>query len=349
MTDIQIGQTGHAGRITLNRPDALNALTAEMSVRIETALTRWATDDTVRLVVIDAEGEKAFCAGGDIADLYAKGTAGEFTFGQDFWRQEYRMNAMIAGYGKPVVTFLPGFTMGGGVGVGCHASHRIVCENSQIAMPECGIGLVPDVGGSFLLGRAPGHLGEYLGLTSARMAAGDAIHAGFADHFVPHDRWAALTETLERDGDAGAVAQMAVTPPPSQMATDAVEIDTLFARDTLGDIVIACGAAEGDVAAAATKALSRNAPLAMACALQLIRDARTGASLTQALRHEYRYTFRAQEQGDFLEGIRAAIIDRDRNPAWAHRSAAQVSDADIAAMLAPLGDDALILSSKETP
>ncbi|SEP72140.1 enoyl-CoA hydratase [Loktanella sp. DSM 29012] len=343
MSEIDIRHTGTAGRITLNRPDALNALTAGMSVAIEDALNRWASDPAIKLVVIDATGDKAFCAGGDIADLYAQGTAGQFGFGQDFWRQEYRMNAQVAGYGKPIVTLLQGFTMGGGVGVGCHASHRIVCENSQIAMPECSIGLVPDVGGSHLLGRAPGHLGEYLGLTAARMGPGDAIHAGFADHYVPRDRWADMIHTLERTGDVAAVHQVTDTEPPSQMAKDAVEIDTLFAHDALGSIVVACGAAEGAVAEAATKALSRNAPLAMACALRLIRAARTGTGLTEALRHEFRYTFRAQQQGDFLEGVRAAIIDRDRNPAWRHSTAAEVTKAQIDAMLAPLGDDALVL------
>ena len=342
MTDIDIRKTGRAGRITLNRPKALNALTEDMSLAIERALRDWAGDDAVALVVIDAAGDKAFCAGGDIAKLYENGTAGRFGFGQYFWRQEYRMNALIAGYGKPVVSFLQGFTMGGGVGVGCHASQRIVCEDSQIAMPECSIGLVPDVGGSWLLSRAPGRLGEYLGLTSARMTAGDAIHAGFADRFIPRDRWPDLIATLEREGDVAALDAVTETPPVSPMARDASEIDMLFAHDDLTDIVSACAAAEGAVAETATKALSRNAPLAMACALRLIRGAR-GNSITHALRHEFRYTYRAQAQGDFLEGIRAAIIDRDCSPKWTHLTAARVTVADIEAMLAPLGDDALTL------
>ena len=345
MTEIHIRKTGHAGRITLARPDALNALTQEMSVAIARALRAWRDDSDVRLVVIDAEGDKAFCAGGDIQKLYERGTSGDHRFGQEFWRQEYAMNALIAGYPKPVVTLMQGFTMGGGVGVGCHASHRVVCEQSQIAMPECGIGLVPDVGGTYLLGRAPGHLGEYLGLTSARMSAGDAIYAGFADTFVPRDRWGDLVATLEQGGDAGAVETASEPPPVSQMAEDAAEIDMLFAHETLEDIVVACGAAEGAIARSATKALSRNAPLAMACALRLIRDARD-AGMAQALAHEFRYTFRAQAQGDFLEGIRAAIVDRDRAPKWAHVSAAEVGADEIDAMLAPLGDDALVLGER---
>ncbi len=178
MTDIDIRQQGRAGRITLNRPKALNALTYDMIRAIEAALDAWRDDDAVKLILIDAIGDRAFCAGGDIADLYRTGTAGDFAYGQQFWRDEYRMNAKLAEYPKPVVSFLQGFTMGGGVGVGCHASHRIVGDTSQIAMPECGIGLVPDVGGSLILARAPGHLGEYLGLTASRMGPGDAIHVG---------------------------------------------------------------------------------------------------------------------------------------------------------------------------
>jgi enoyl-CoA hydratase len=185
--DIEIRTEGRAGRITLNRPQALNALTWDMCTRIEAALDAWASDDAVAMLVIDAAGDKAFCAGGDIAEMYATGTAGDYEYGRRFWADEYRMNAKLFNFPKPVATFLQGFTMGGGVGVGCHASHRIVCDTSRIAMPECGIGLVPDVGGSLILARAPGRLGEYLGVTAARMGPGDAIHAGFADYFVPLD------------------------------------------------------------------------------------------------------------------------------------------------------------------
>jgi enoyl-CoA hydratase len=169
----------------LNRPAALNALTWEMCTPDRGRAGRLGRDDAVAMLVIDAAGEKAFCAGGDIAEMYATGTAGDFDYGRRFWADEYRMNAKLFNFPKPVATFLQGFTMGGGVGVGCHASHRIVCDTSRIAMPECGIGLVPDVGGSLILARAPGRLGEYLGVTAARMGPGDAIYAGFADYLVP--------------------------------------------------------------------------------------------------------------------------------------------------------------------
>ncbi|NCW54921.1 MAG: enoyl-CoA hydratase/isomerase family protein, partial [Rhodobacteraceae bacterium] len=147
MTDIHIRRSGHVGRITLQRPDALNAMTYNMCQKIDAALKSWADDSSVKCVLIDALGKRAFCAGGDIADLYATGKAGDYEYGQTFWAEEYRTNALIAEYPKPYVALMQGFTMGGGVGISCHGSHRIVGESSQIAMPECGIGLVPDVGG----------------------------------------------------------------------------------------------------------------------------------------------------------------------------------------------------------
>ncbi|MEO0401416.1 MAG: enoyl-CoA hydratase/isomerase family protein, partial [Pseudomonadota bacterium] len=196
MTDISIRITGHAGHITLQRPQALNAMTYDMCTAIETALTTWRNDPAVSLIILDAEGERAFCSGGDIAELYATGTKGDYAYGQTFWADEYRLNHLIFHYPKPVVSFLQGFTMGGGVGIGCHGSHRIVGETSQIAMPECGIGLVPDVGGSLMLALAPGRLGEYLGTTAARMNASDAIFAGFADHFIAQTDWEAVKSAL---------------------------------------------------------------------------------------------------------------------------------------------------------
>jgi len=197
-----IRSVGRAGRITLNRPKALNALTHDMVRAIDAALQGWADADAVEVVVIDAAGERAFCAGGDVADLYAAGRAGDYGEGRRFWRDEYRMNARLAAFPKPVVTLMQGYTMGGGVGVGCHASRRVVGESSRIAMPECGIGMLPDVGGSWLLAHAPGRLGEYLALTAARMGPGDAIHAGFADHYIPESRWRGVIAELEATGAA---------------------------------------------------------------------------------------------------------------------------------------------------
>lgn len=340
MSDIHIRTEGLAGRITLTREKALNALSPAMSVAIAKVLDHWRDDPLVRLVMIDAAGDRAFCAGGDIAEIYASGRAGDFGPGQDFWRQEYAMNHAIACYPKPVVVFLHGFVMGGGVGLACHASHRIVGDTAQIALPECGIGLVPDVGSTHLLARAPGHLGEYLGLTGARMGPGDALFCGFADHYLPEADWNAAKERLTQTGD---VDQLRPTPPPmAPLADRQTSLDAIFAAPDLPGVL-----AEAEADPLVTKMLSRNAPLAMACALHLIRAARAQPGLALAFAREFRFTFRAQAQGDFLEGIRAQVIDKDRRPRWAHAAATAVTQAEVQAMLAPLGIDGLKLEGLE--
>ncbi|MBC7141933.1 MAG: enoyl-CoA hydratase/isomerase family protein [Rhodobacteraceae bacterium] len=348
MADIAIRKEGRAGRITLNRPQALNAITYEMCLAIDAALIAWRADDEVALVLIDATGERAFSAGGDIAEMYATGTGGDYSYGRRFWRDEYRMNARIAEYPKPVVSLLQGFTMGGGVGVGCHGSHRIVGESSQIAMPECGIGLVPDVGGSFLLALAPGRLGEYLGTTGARMGPADAILAGFADHFVPEAAWPALSARLIETGDAQQVLAATGAAPEARLAALRPEIDAHFAGETLGDIVRALKHADTPFAGDALKALGRAAPLSAACTVEMLHRLRAAPSMRRALEMEFRFTYRAMEHADFIEGIRAAIIDKDRNPRWRHAGPEAVPAVDVSRMLMPLGQDRLTFGEEVT-
>ncbi|RBW42596.1 enoyl-CoA hydratase/isomerase family protein [Loktanella sp. D2R18] len=333
--DILIRKTGRAGHITLNRPDALNALTADMSVAIEAALDDWRADASVELIILDAAGPKAFCAGGDIADLYAQGTAGEYGFGHAFWKQEYRLNLKIATFPKPVVVFMQGFTMGGGVGLAGHASHRIVGESSKIAMPECGIGLIPDVGGSFILARAPGQVGVYLGLTGTRMEAEDAIYATFADHFVPEADWDRLKSALAENANVADITDMAQPARGGVLYQNQSEIDALFAGQTPAEIQNTLAASETEFAQSAAKKLGKGAPLALACALATIRAGREG-DLSDALAREYRFSYRSQDQGDFIEGIRAQIIDRDFTPKWRHATLDVPLD-DVNSMLADLG------------
>ncbi|SMX30892.1 enoyl-CoA hydratase/isomerase family protein [Octadecabacter ascidiaceicola] len=335
MSEIVIRKEGKAGRATLNRPGALNALTAAMALALEDALDQWRDDVDVAVVVIDAAGEKAFCAGGDIAELYAHGTAGDFDFGRAFWWQEYRLNLKIATYPKPIVVFMQGFVMGGGVGVAGHASHRIVGESTKIAMPECGIGLMPDVGGTFLLGRAPGEAGVYLGLTGGRMGPADAITATFADYFVPEAEWGDLKTKMIDDADLSAIEVATKSAPEGTLVQNAAAIDDLFAGQTISEIAANLANSDTEFAAAAAKKLSKGAPLSLACALVTIRQARQG-DLKAALQMEYRFSYRAQEQGDFLEGIRAQIIDRDFKPKWQHADF-DVPPKDIDTMLAGLG------------
>lgn len=335
MNEIEIRTEGRAGRLSLNRPAALNALTHEQCLATLDALAAWRDDPAVAVVILDGAGPRAFCSGGDIALVTAEGRRGNFAAGRDFWRDEYRMNAVLAAYPKPIVSFLHGFVMGGGVGYGCHNSHRVAGETLQLAMPECGIGLIPDVGGTWLLSRAPGAVGLYLGLTAARLGPGDAIAAGFADLFIPEGEWDTVKSRLCETGD---VATLPHHPAPAAPLMDQRDrIDRLFAGATIPAIMAALDGDDSDLARAALKAMRRNSPLSMASTIAMLRPA--PASLNAALAQEFRWTWRAMEQGDFIEGVRAQIVDKDRNPRWQHARPEDVTAADVAAMLAPLGAD----------
>ncbi len=343
MTDLITRVDAHAGRITLNRPDALNALTYQMCLDIEAALDGFEADPAITLILIDAAGDKAFCAGGDIAEMYRTAKAGNFEYGRQFWTDEYRLNAKLATSPKPIVSFLQGFTMGGGVGVGCHGSHRIVGESSKIAMPECGIGLVPDVGGSLILANAPGRVGEYLGTTTARMTAADAIWVGFADTFIPEDQWDAVKTALCDTGDVGLIAGFAADPGPAPLAAKLDDINRHFAGVTLPDILRSLSFEDTDFTRDALRRLRGPSPLAMAAAVELIHRNRGQTDIAKALDMEYRYTFRSASDGEFIEGIRALIIDKDKSPKWHHDLHDNMA-MDAYKMLRPLGKDALDLS-----
>ncbi len=347
MTDIRIARDGRAGRIALTRPDALNALTWPMVSAVHAALDDWRDDPSVELVLIEGEG-RAFCAGGDIREMHARGTARDFDYGRRFWADEYRMNLALARFPKPVAAFLHGAVMGGGVGLGCHAAHRIVDASTRVAMPECAIGLVPDVGGSHLLARAPGRLGEYLGLTAARMHAADAIHAGFADAFVP-DGWDALKAALCATGDPAAIADAAADPGPSALAALAGFAAARFGAPELPALLAALDASGAPEAAAARAAIAEVSPLSAAITLELVRRSRADGTLPGAMTLEYRATSRASEHGDFVEGIRALIVDKDGAPEWRYRTAWDVPPALVEEMLSPPPGGDVDLGSERRP
>ncbi len=339
MSDILIRKEGRAGRVTLNRPQALNAMTHAMALAIDDALGAWRDDPDVAVVLIDATGTRAFCAGGDLAEIYEAGRRGDFDYPRRFWAEEYRMNATIARYPKPYVALMQGYVLGGGVGVASHGSHRVVGESSRIAMPECAIGLIPDVGGTHLLAQAPGRLGEYLGLSGHRMDPGEAILAGFADHYVPEADWPALAVRLVETGDPAAIAAVERPATVGALAERRPEIDDAFSAPDLQTLMARLAASDWGAGVRAT--LAKLSPLSLACTLELVRLARAEPGVEPALAREFRFTARSLSDGDLLEGIRAQVIDKDRNPQW-RDTIDGVRPAQVAAMLAPLGADELV-------
>ena len=336
MAEVTIQKRGKVGQITLNRPNALNALTYEMISSIEQALIEWESDISVKAVLVDAEGSRAFCAGGDISDLYKQGKIGNYEFGQKFWADEYRLNALIDGYPKPYVVFMQGFTMGGGVGISCHGSHRIVGESSRIAMPECGIGLVPDVGGSFLLTQKSINLGLYLGITGSQMDASDAIFAGFADYFIPEAKWDDIKYQLVQTGSPHFMKDMEEDLPPSFLSKNFNAIVEVFSERS--PISIINGMRNYPELESGLARLEKASPLSVLVTLFMLRIPEISQSVTAALKTEYRYTARAQEFTDFQEGIRAMVVDKDRNPVWKHSSLDVVTEEEALCLLKPLSN-----------
>ena len=312
-----------------------------MCLAIEKAVDGWVEAGAVDLVVIDAEGDRAFCAGGDIADLYASGKAGDHGFGRKFWADEYRLNAKLANLAIPYVALMDGITMGGGVGISAHGSDRIVTERSMIAMPECGIGLVPDVGGSRILATAPGHLGEYLAMTGYRMGPGDAVLAGFADVQMDSADKASLIARIEETGNLTVLGEFAGPAEAPALAPHLDAIDVHFSRDSALSCVQSLEADGSEWAQQTARLIRRGCPLSVACAFEIVRRVRETPTIESALREEYRFTYRSMSDGEFVEGVRAQIIDKDRNPQWKTAPLEKVTQEQIAAMLAPLNEHEL--------
>ncbi|MGM0584623.1 MAG: enoyl-CoA hydratase/isomerase family protein [Pseudomonadota bacterium] len=344
--ELIVAKKGKAGRLTMNRPEVLNALSWNMALTIERSLLEWRDDDDVALVVIDAAPGRAFGAGGDIKTLWKHGVKGDYAYARGFWWDEYRMNLLINTYPKPIVSLVDGIVMGGGVGVASHCSHRVVSEKTMMAMPECGIGLLPDVGGTWLLAHAPGRLGEFMGLTGTRIGCADALLTRFADYHVPSDRLAELTARLEETGDAGEVEKAAQDPKTAkdpQVAPMLEEmragIDAALSADTPMEAAERFAAMDADWAKDAAKAIRRGCPLSVACTFIATRNAREMKSVQEALAEEYRFTYRSQEEGELNEGVRATLVDKDRNPQWASPSLEDVWPERAEYMLSSLGEN----------
>lgn len=342
-SDLSVRIEGRIGWITLNRPKALNALTHSMVLRMEAALLDWRHNENITLVLIDAVGDKAFCAGGDVNALYQSGKAGDVESGRLFWRDEYRLNAMIKHYPKPYVAFMDRIVMGGGVGISAHGSHRIVTDLSSIAMPECMIGLIPDVGATHLLSQCPGFVGEYLALTGERIGGSDAVFAGLADYYVPAHQLPTLKKTLIDSGDVRSIGDFQQSCDESSLAEIQDEVDSVFSQESLAAVLEQLEAHNAPWTQKAHKKIAISSPLSLHVAFQLIRKARMEPGIEAALQREFRFVSRAVKSSDFLEGVRAAIIDKDRQPSWQHSSLAEVTSQEIEQfnVSAPGGDAVL--------
>ncbi|MFD7093595.1 enoyl-CoA hydratase/isomerase family protein [Streptomyces xanthophaeus] len=334
---------GHAAYVTLDRPEALNALTRPMVLRIAGALDAWEHDPAVATVVIGGAGERGLCAGGDIRAIHADARSGG-SASAEFWRDEYRLNARIARYPKPYVALMDGIVMGGGVGISAHGTVRIVTERSRVAMPETGIGFVPDVGGTYLLALAPGELGTHLALTGTAVGAADALLCGLADHFVPSAALPALTRELATRSVHEVLERHVAAPPPGELAAAREWIDHCYAADTAEEVLRRLRATGVPAAQDAAATLLTKSPTAVKVTLAALRRARRLGPLERVLEQEYRVSRAALSSPDLVEGIRAQVVDKDRDPRWSPATLEEVGAADVDRFFAPLGEHELRLA-----
>jgi enoyl-CoA hydratase len=349
--DLIVRREGAAGIIRLNRPKAINAVTLEMFRDVDKALDAFEADPDVVVIVLEGAGERGLCAGGDIRALYEDSKV-KGDLGKILWREEYILNARIAKFPKPYVAFMDGIVMGGGVGLSAHSSHRIVTERTKLAMPEVGLGFFPDVGGTFLLSHAPGEIGTYFGLTGHTMNGPDAIYARFADAVVPSSKLAILREALTKvrpgtrsDEIKILIDGFATGETSGPVAAMQPKIDAWFAHDRMQDIVAALQRDGSELALSTLKTLNEKSPRGMVVALKLLRLARTASSLEQCLVREYRAALEVFKSDDFREGVRAAVIDKDRNPKWSPARIEDVTSEMVAPYFAEIGADELVFDT----
>lgn len=345
--DIRFERRGRLGVVVLDRPKALNALTHAMVRALGLQLLAWRDDPGVVAVLVEAVPGRAFCAGGDVREIVELCRAGRMAEATRFYRDEYRMNWRIRHYPKPWIALLDGITMGGGVGISVHGSHRVATEATLFAMPETGIGLFPDVGGTWFLPRCPGQVGTHLGLTGARLGAADCLHAGIATHFVPRDRLDALRAALAGIGGADEVGPCLAAAAGDAGAAPLAElrprIDACYGAATLAGIEALLADEPSGWGAAQLEVLAGKSPLSVRLTFEQLRRGARLAEPAEAFRLEYRLVQRVLERGDFLEGVRALLIDKDQRPRWRHDRAAAIADAEIEAFFAPLPEGELAL------
>ncbi|WP_156461883.1 enoyl-CoA hydratase/isomerase family protein [Rhizobium sp. Leaf321] len=338
--EVLFSRRGSAAVVSLNRPKALNSLNLSMVRALDEILDRCAADPEISCVIIRGEGERGLCAGGDIRAIHQAGRASDPEVTR-FWREEMPFNYRISRYEKPYVALMDGIVMGGGVGISAHGSHRIVTERTKLAMPETGIGYVPDVGATWLLPRAPGEAGTWMGLTGDVVDGADAIHAGLADSFVPSEKLDDLVAAIgqlpggsEAEAIQAVIDGFTVSAEGGRLAQNRDVIDRTFAHDTVEEILAALSRETGEFAARTLETLSKRSPTSLKLTLKLLRLGRDSSSLVECLEREFTAACELLKHHDFYEGVRAAVIDKDRNPRWQPASLAEVTEADLAPYLA---------------
>jgi enoyl-CoA hydratase len=338
--DVLISSERGVGRIRLNRPKAIHALTTQMCLDMSEALLRWRTDPDVHAIVIDHFEGRGFCAGGDVVML-AKSGAGDASEARRFFFAEYRLNHLLFTYDKPTIAIMDGVTMGGGVGISLPCQFRVATQNTRLAMPETSIGLFPDVGGGWYLPRLPGRIGQYMALTGARLDGGDCAYFGLATHFVPS---AGVEELVERilkspnraQGALGAASDKA---PESKISENVPAINRLFASDILEEILDALENDESEWAEQELDTLRNKSPLSCKVSLRLLAEGANRQSFAEEMRAEYALAGRVVQTHDFSEGVRAVLIDKDNAPDWDPPAPESVTDAMLDELFAPLAAD----------
>lgn len=338
MTDIIVRRDGAVGRLSLDRPRALNALTHAMCDALSAALLAWRDDASVEVVLLDHTGGRGFCAGGDVAQVRRSVLEGGGAAGRAFFRAEYRLNHLLFTYPKPVIAIMDGVTMGGGAGLALPCCYRIATEATLFAMPEGAIGLFPDVGMGWHLPRLPGRTGVFLALTGARLDAAECLWAGIATHYLPASRLADARRLLvEAPDDIDAVLRsLQAAPPPARIAGNAERIDRLFASDRLDETVAALAGEGSDWARKELKAVASKCPTTAWVALRLLAQGARRADFAEEMEVEYRLAARMIMRPDFAEGVRAVLVDKDHAPRWDPPALEDVSEPMLDAIFAPL-------------
>ena len=335
--DVLISTDGPVARIRLNRPQAIHALTKAMCDTMSEALLGWRTDPDIKIVILDHSEGRGFCAGGDVVML-AKSGAVDGEQARAFFHSEYRLNHLLFTYPKPTVALMDGITMGGGVGISLPCTHRIATENTRLAMPETGIGLFPDVGGGWYLPRLPGRVGQFMVLTGARLDGAECHYLGLATHYVPQSSLEELVERIAKMPErlSGVLGAAAASAPEAKISNNLAPITRNFASDELEEIEAALEADESDWARSELATVRSKSPLSCKVSLRLLADGAARRSFTDEMAAEYALAARVVRTHDFLEGVRALLIDKDNEPKWDPPTPEEVTDDMLDQLFAPL-------------